>query len=97
MLCATLKIISTAFLALTCAAVCAACSPRVERVVLAPPPALLEDCPHPPAPAGIVTDNVNAYAAAVTGYVNAYAARLDECNGSKAAMRQWYADMGVQK
>lgn len=93
MRCATLKKISTAFLALTCAAACAACSPRVERVALTPPPALLEDCPHPPAPAGIVTDNVNAYAAAATGYVNAYAAALDTCNGGKAALRQWYADM----
>lgn len=90
---ATLKRISIAFLAPICAAVCVGCSPKVERVVLMPPPALLEDCPHPPAPAGIATDNVNAYAAAVTGYVNAYAAQLDKCNGSKAAMRQWYADM----
>ena len=55
-----------------------------------PPASLLAECPKPPTPEGMTNGTLRDYAVASTLYIIDVEQQLDNCNGDKAALREWY-------
>jgi len=74
-----------------CAA-CTACAPKVQvrEIPMEPPASLLTECPQPPKPEGMTDGTLRDYAVASTLYIIDVERELANCNGDKAALREWY-------